>query len=209
MPGHPVLFLDVDTQNDFMLARGALPVPGAEGLVPIVQKLVGYAFSHDVPVVSSTDAHVPNDPEFATFPPHCVSGLRGQLKIDGTILGNALVVPNRPDYSLDRSALAEARQVIIEKQSYNLFDNPHAEAVFGGLAPRLVVAFGVATDYCVRAGVLGLCARGYRVIVVTDAIKGIKEGDTEAALREMRRAGAGSIAAAEVLSQPDPAALVL
>jgi len=209
MAGHPVVFLDVDTQRDFMAPGGALPVPGADALIPIIQRLAGYAFAHDVPVVSSMDAHALDDPEFAEFPPHCVIGTRGQLKVEGTTLGNALVVPSDPDRPPDAEALAAARQVLIEKQGYDLFENPHAETVFGALAPRLVIAFGVATDYCVCAGVLGLCARGYRTAVATDAIRGIREADSEAALKEMRLAGARTITAAEVLSQTDPGALSL
>ena len=209
MTDHPVVFLDVDTQRDFLAGDGALPVPGGEALIPAIQRLVAYAFSHGVPVVSSMDSHPPGDPEFADFPPHCVAGTRGQLKVDGTTLGNALVVPNDPDQPPDEKAVAAAQQVIIEKQTYNLFDNPHAGAVFRALAPRLVVAFGVATDYCVRAAVLGLCGRGYRTAVVTDAIQGIKEQASKVALAEMRRAGAEFITAAEVLSQADPAALSL
>jgi nicotinamidase/pyrazinamidase len=209
MSRHPVVFLDVDTQRDFLRADGALPVPGGEPLIPIIQKLAAYAFSHGVPVVSSVDAHVPDDPEFRTFPPHCVRGTKGQLKVEGTTLGSALVVPNDRNRPPDEAALEAAPQVVIEKLTYNFFDNPHAETVFRVKAPRLVVVFGVATDYCVRAGVLGLSARGYRTAVVTDAIKGIHAEDAEAALREMRRAGATFITAAEVLSQADPAALTL
>ena len=206
---HPVLFLDIDTQNDFLLVDGALPVPGAETLIPVIQKLTAYAFSHRIPLVSTTDAHTPDDPEFADFPPHCVRGTKGQLKVEGTTMGNALVVPNDPDRPPPPEGLAEAQQVIIEKQSYNFFDNPHAETIFRALAPRLVLAFGVATDYCVRAGVLGLLARGYRTLVITDAIKGITPQGSEEALKEMRLAGAGSITTAEVLSLADPAALTL
>ncbi|ODS34751.1 MAG: nicotinamidase/pyrazinamidase [Candidatus Scalindua rubra] len=48
----------------------------------------------------------------------------------------------------------------------------------------------MATDYCVKAAVLGLLRRGYKVSLVTDAIKAVnKEGETEA-LNEMKDAGA-------------------
>lgn len=209
MAANPLVFLDVDTQHDFMSAEGALPVPGAEGLIPLIQKLLAYAFAHEVPVVSTMDAHSPDDPEFANFPPHCVKGTRGQLKIEGTVLGNALVVPDDPSQPPDTSLVSQARQIIIEKRTYSLFDNPHAEAVFRALGPRLVVVFGVAAEYCVRAAVLGLCSRGYRTAVVEDAVKGISPEGTEKAFSEMRRAGASTITAAELLSLPDPSALSL
>ena len=207
MSDAPVVFLDVDTQRDFLLAEGALAVPGGLAVVPIIQKLASYAFVHGVPVVSSVDSHPPDDPEFARFPPHCVRGTRGQLKIEGTTLGNALVVPNVAGDGPDAAAIVEARQIMIEKQTLAVFDNPHAEGIFRVLAPRLIVAFGVATDYAVLEDVVAVCARGYRTAVVSDAIVGLSVRGSQEALREMRRAGATFITAAEVLSKADPAQL--
>lgn len=205
----PLIFLDVDTQRDFLLADAPLPVPGGEALIPILQKLVAYAFTHGVPVVSTMDAHVRNDPEFADFPPHCVKGTRGQLKIEGTTLGNALVVPYDPDHPLDEEAVRQARQIIIEKGVLDLFGNPHAEAVLRTLEPRLVVVFGVATEYCVRLGVLGLVSRGYRTAVVRDAIAGVEALAASEALTEMRRVGATFLLAADILAHSDPTQLTL
>ena len=37
------LFVDVDTQNDFVLPAGALYAPGAEHVIPAVAKLNRYA----------------------------------------------------------------------------------------------------------------------------------------------------------------------
>jgi nicotinamidase/pyrazinamidase len=37
------LFIDVDTQLDFLYPAGALYVPGAERIVPAIAKLNGYA----------------------------------------------------------------------------------------------------------------------------------------------------------------------
>ena len=155
MTADPIVFLDVDTQRDFLAADGALAVPGGDALIPTIQRLVAYAFTHGVPVVSSTDAHDPADPEFAQFPRHCVTGTRGQLKVEGTTLGNALVVPNDPARTPEETQLRAAQQIIVEKQSYNLFDNPHAERIFRALSPRLLVVFGVAPDSCVRSAVRG------------------------------------------------------
>jgi nicotinamidase/pyrazinamidase len=204
MADAPVVFLDVDTQRDFLLAEGAAPVPGGLAVVPIIQRLVSYAFVRGVPVVSSLDSHPPDDPEFVGLPAHCVRGTRGQLKIDGTTLGNALYVPNLPDRTPDAEAVAAARQIIVEKQTLSLFDNPHAEGIFRVLSPRLVVAFGAATDYAVRADVVGVCARGYRTAVVSDAIVGLSERASQEALREMRRAGATFIRAADIIAKADP-----
>ena len=67
------VFVDVDSQLDFLYPAGALYVPGAERIVPAVAKLNRFAAEHGIPVVSTTDAHTENDSEFQTWPHHCVA----------------------------------------------------------------------------------------------------------------------------------------
>src|SRR5690348_18102477 len=57
-----------------MLSGGKLYVPGAEKRIPNMRRLLHSAASTGIFVISSTDQHAPNDPEFARFPPHCVKG---------------------------------------------------------------------------------------------------------------------------------------
>ena len=72
------VFIDIDTQIDFLFPSGALYVPGSESILPAVQRLNQYAVANGFPLVSTVDAHTENDPEFATWPPHCVKGTWGQ-----------------------------------------------------------------------------------------------------------------------------------
>ena len=64
------VFFDIDTQIDFLYPAGALYVPGAERLVPLIARLNRIAPA----LVSTLDAHSENDPEFQSYPPHCVAG---------------------------------------------------------------------------------------------------------------------------------------
>ena len=73
------LFLDVDTQLDFLYPAGALYVPGAEQIVPAIAALNRYAMSRGIPLLSTVDAHTEDDPEFKTWPAHCVAGSLGHL----------------------------------------------------------------------------------------------------------------------------------
>ena len=57
-----------------MLPGGKLYVPGAEKIIPNIRRLVDEARAGRVFLVSSGDAHAPDDPEFKVFPPHCVKG---------------------------------------------------------------------------------------------------------------------------------------
>ena len=48
----------------------------------------------------------------------------------------------------------------------------------------------MATDYCVKLAVLGLLRRGYKVTLVTDAIKATTQKGETKALKAMKDAGA-------------------
>jgi nicotinamidase/pyrazinamidase len=62
---------------------------------------------------------------------------------------------------------------------------------------------GLATDYCVRGTVLDALEKGYKVNVVTDAIRAVdlEPGDGERALREMCAAGAEPVTASDLLAR--------
>jgi nicotinamidase/pyrazinamidase len=152
----PLVFFDIDTQVDFMLPHGRLYVPGAEQIVPNLVKLMSFAREHGIPVISSADAHTPDDPEFALWPPHCVIGTPGQRRIPETQFADATVVPNQPGAFVHPAKWPS--QIILEKPTYDTADNPNFDAVLKALGPRRAVVFGVATEFCVRADVLASAA---------------------------------------------------
>ncbi|MGO8789194.1 MAG: cysteine hydrolase family protein [Terriglobia bacterium] len=191
-----LFFFDVDTQVDFMYPTGRLYVPSAEQIVPNLKRLMDYARENDVPVISSADAHQPDDPEFKIWPPHCVIGTPGQRRIPETSFPSSVVIPCRPS-AFDPPARWRG-QFIVEKPTYTPEDNPNFGAILHALGTRSAVVFGVATEFCVRAVALALCTRGFRVDVVIDAIKPITEDGGHKALEEMAAAGARMVTTAEV-----------
>jgi nicotinamidase/pyrazinamidase len=195
-----VIFWDVDTQRDFMLPGGKLYVPGAEKLIPKLKRLVDLARDGSVFLVSTVDAHTPNDPEFRDWPPHCVQGTPGQQKIPETLTDDFLIIPNDPEFRLPEDLRAH-KQIIVEKQTLDGFDNPNTERILrllGTDAEHFV--FGVVTEYCVRLSVVGMLERGYRVAVVTDAIETLKEEDGRRALAEFVARGARLVGTDELLA---------
>jgi nicotinamidase/pyrazinamidase len=192
----PLFFVDVDTQVDFMLPTGKLYVPGAEQLVPNLVKLMNWARERGVPVLSSADAHTPDDPEFKLWPPHCVIGTAGQRRIPETQFPDAVIVPSRPGAFTPPAR--RSGQIILEKPTYDTAANPNFDAFLNWLGPRRAVVFGVATEYCVRADVLSLRERGLPVDLVVDAIKPITEEGGRKAIEEMVAAGARLVTTAEV-----------
>jgi nicotinamidase/pyrazinamidase len=174
------VFVDVDTQIDFLFPAGALYVPGAERLLPAIAQLNRYAAAQGIPLISTADAHSENDPEFRQWPPHCVAGTIGQLKPAETLVA-------------DRSA-----QIIVEKQKLDVFSNPDFPALLDSLAAERYVVYGVATDYCVRCAITGLLATGKRVELVTDAIAAVNGEDGARTIDEFTARGGALTTVAEV-----------
>jgi nicotinamidase/pyrazinamidase len=198
----PLVFFDVDTQVDFMRPTGRLYVPGAEEIVPNLQRLMNWARENDVPVISSADAHSPDDPEFKIWPPHCVIGTPGQQRIPETLFPQPVIIPCRP--GAFRPPARRVGQFIVEKPTYSVQDNPNYDALLQALGARRAVVFGVTTEYCVLADALGPCRRGFKVEVVVDAIKSITGDGGRKALEEMAAAGVRMVTMAEVCNPVAP-----
>lgn len=192
----PLAFFDIDTQVDFMDPGGRLYVPHAEEIIPNLIQLMAYARERNIPVLSSADAHAPDDPEFKIWPTHCVVGTPGQQRIKETSLPGAVIISMRSGPFVPPEKWPP--QVIIEKDVYETEANPQFEAILKALGARRYVVFGVATEYCVRGDVLSLRRRNKPVQVVVDAIKPITEEDGRKALEEMVAAGAEFVRTADV-----------
>ena len=194
----PSVFFDIDTQVDFMLPHGALYVPGAEVLIANLVRLMSLARERGIPVISSADAHSPDDPEFAIWPAHCVAGTPGQRRIPETQFENPTIVPCRPGAFCPPERWSG--QTVLEKVTYNTADNPNFDAVLRSLGRRQAVVFGVATEFCVRASALALRERGQAVDLVVDSIQAITEEGGRKALREMAEAGVRMVTTDEVIA---------
>ena len=191
------VFVDIDSQLDFLYPAGALYVPGAERIVPAIAHLNRHASRHGIPVISTTDAHTENDPEFQVWPHHCVAGTWGQRKAEATLLDGRVVVPNRPcELSIDG-----ARQVIVEKQTVDVFAAPNLARVIERLGAESFVVYGVVTEICVQYAVRGLLKTGKPVVVVTDAIASLEAEASERALAEFCSGGAKLATVSELLQQ--------
>lgn len=195
--GNKVVFVDIDTQFDFMNPKGSLYVPDAEDIIGNIKKLFDYAKEHKIKILSSTDAHTVDDPEFQLFPPHCIKGSHGNQKIDASACKDNITIEN-VEMDIAESML-DHEQIIIEKQSFDIFDNTNTDKVITQLDAGDFVVFGVATDYCVKEAVIGLL-RYYNVSLVTDATKAITKEGEEKALKEMKDAGAVFITTEDIIA---------
>lgn len=195
----PIVLWEVDAQSDFMLPGGKLYVPGAEKRIPNMRRLVDAAHEENVFVISSTDQHSPNDPEFQRFPPHCVCGTPGAEIVPELKAPDSVHVKNTNPATVP-SAISRGKQVIIEKQTLDVFDNPATEKLVAQFpSDSEFVVFGVVTEFCVRLAAKGLLDRDRRVAIVTDAIETLDPNDGKKTLDELASRGAKLITTNDAL----------
>ncbi len=183
-----------------MLPGGKLYVPGAEKTIPNLKRLVDAARQGRVFLVSDACRHTANDPEFKTFPPHCIRGTPGARIVPEGLAQTFVTVPNDPGFKLPENLLSH-QQVVIEKQTLNVFDNPFAARIVDLLGKDTeYFVFGVVTEYCVRLAAKGLLERGRKVSLVKDAIETLKQGDGQHAIDELKSLGTRLITTDEALA---------
>jgi len=202
------IYWEVDAQRDFMLPDGKLYVPGAEKIIPNINRLVEAVRQGRVFLISSADAHNPNDPELREWPPHCLKGDPGADLVAEASAPNQLIIPNEAKFAVPQNT-SGYRQVILQKNTLDVFDNPKTEVLLnrfnssGSPAfdpdPEFVV-FGVATEYCVQRAAEGLLHRGRRVAIVTDAVRSIDPDKGRRVLANLHSSGARLITTDEALA---------
>jgi nicotinamidase/pyrazinamidase len=203
------IFWEVDVQADFMLPEGKLYVPGAEKIIANINRLVEAVRQDRVFLISSADAHSPEDAELREWPPHCMKGGLGAELLPEARARRCLVIPNEAEFALPED-FGGAQQIILQKNQLDVFTNPHADTVLerlkepnstGFAANPEFVVFGVATEYCVRCAADGLLRKGRRVAIVTDAIKAIDVSKGQKVLNELASHGARLISTEEALAR--------
>ena len=201
MPGR--ILWDVDTQVDFMLPEGKLYVRGAEETAPAMGRLVAAAREAGLVHVASADDHELTDPEISdepdwrnTYPPHCLRGTRGAAKVPETAQDDPVplaltIVPEK---------WLRGREFLLLKKHFDVFTNPNTERLLERLDPDEVILFGVATDVCDDAAILGLLRRGRRVRFVEDAARGLDDERVATCTAAWREGGVAFTTADEVVN---------
>ena len=191
----------VDAQKDFMLPGGKLYVPEAEKLLPNIRRLVDVAREGRAFLVSHGCFHIVGDPEFKTFPPHCVKGTAGADFVPEALSEDYVRVLNEPGSSLPEDFLGN-QQIILEKQTLDIFESRHADALLERLDRNAeFIVFGVVTEYCVRFAAKGLLERKRKVWVVRDAIETLSAEVGKQTISELTTLGANFVTTSEALTR--------
>jgi nicotinamidase-related amidase len=194
-----------------MRADGKLYVPGSEEIIPALKTLTDFAHAQRIPIVASADNHELDDAEISdspdwtvTFPPHCMRGTPGQLKIAETALRDPLVIePERQDPgALAHRILAHRGDFLLHKRTLDVFSNANVPTLLRALEPEAIVVYGVATDFCDKYTIEGLLRHWPRaeLFLVSDAIRAIYPDEAKLLLASWRERGVHFVTSADVVA---------
>ncbi len=151
----------VDMQRDFM-PGGALPVPGADEIVPTLNRYIQLAKGRGWPVVATRDWHPPNHCSFreqgGPWPAHCLAGTEG--------------AEFHPDLELPEDAIVISKATDPDREAYSAFQGTDLLKKLKQLGIERLLIGGVATDYCVNETVRDGVQEGFEVWLLSDATRG-------------------------------------
>ena len=179
----------VDVQQDF-LPGGSLAVSGADQVVPPLNRLIVAFADRGLPVFATRDWHPPDHCSFrdrgGPWPPHCVAGTPGAA------------FP--PELALPASAAIVSKATTADADAYSGFDRTDLDERLRAAGVQRLFVGGLATDYCVLNTVRDGLAKGYAVMLLTDAIRAVDAapGDGAKAVAQMLRLGAVPVASGAV-----------
>jgi len=166
----------VDIQNDFC-PGGALGVNEGDKVVPVMNQYIDLFSKERLPIFISRDWHPAETRHFKAFggvwPPHCIRNSPGAAFHPGLrIPGQAIILSKGTDPGQDGYSVFDARDANQTSFLELLKELGVTELYIGGLA----------TDYCVKATSLDALKKGFRVNILTDAIRGVNEDDSKRAI---------------------------
>ena len=178
--------LIVDVQNDFC-PSGALGVPEADRIVPVINKYIKACLKKGFSIFATRDWHPVKTKHFKDFggiwPAHCIQNSQGAAF--------------HPKLHLPKETIFLHKGMDPERDSYSAF---HAEddrgvgflKLLNILGVQEIFIAGLATDYCVKFSTRDAVKHGFKVRILSDAIKGVdlKPGDSQKAIKDMLRHGA-------------------
>ncbi len=188
-PGPGDALVIVDMQNDFM-PGGALGVPHADEIIPLLRSCAGVFARRGLPVYATRDWHPANHCSFRAqggpWPPHCIADTPGAQFAPGL------------DLPASTAVISKATQA--EQEAYSGFEGTDLERRLRAAGVRRLFVGGVATDYCVLATVRDARRLGFDVVLLEDAVRAVNvaPNDEQKALGAMRELGVQTVRSAEL-----------
>jgi nicotinamidase/pyrazinamidase len=158
----------IDMIEDFAHEGGALYCGPTMGeIIPVIQREIARARAAGEPVVYLTDNHLPDDAEFAVFPPHAIVGTQG-----------AEIIPELAPEDTDD---------VIPKRRYSGFFGTDLDITLREKRVDTLRLVGDCTNICVLFTAADARNLGYAVEVVRDGVTSFDAEAHEDALRELEK----------------------
>lgn len=193
------ILIDLNTQRDFLLPSGALPVANRDVLLPRIRALMAWARLEGVAIISSLEAHRSGEAHRGQ-PAVCIDRSPGQRKVPCTMMPRRVVVQGDNTFDLPSDPFAGVQQIIFTKRHDDFLSNPKADRLINTLRPSYWILSGVAATHAVKSITLGLLARNLNVAVVRDCCGYWSANDADHAFRQMEAKGAVLVDADTVIS---------
>jgi nicotinamidase-related amidase len=165
-PGNTAVLV-IDMERDFVDEGAVQETPGGRAIVPVINRLTGWARRHRAPVVFTQEMHRPDRSDYGIEleydPVHCLEGTPGCELIDGLDVG-----------------AGDVR--ITRKRRYDCFLGTDLDLVLRARRIENLVCCGVSTHVCVMSTVFTARNLDYRVLVARDAVAGVSAAHQAAAL---------------------------
>lgn len=160
--------LIIDMLYDFVGNRGALYIgPEAELLIPRVKERLLFFRDQGDPVIHICDRHLPEDPEFEMFPPHCLGEGEG-----GGIVPELAPLPG---------------ERVIYKRRYSAFFGTDLDLTLREKGVAELELAGVATNICILYTAADARMLHYPVTVYASATASFDRDAHQFALQEMAK----------------------
>jgi nicotinamidase-related amidase len=164
---HNTALLVIDMERDFLDAGAVQETPGGRALIPVINRLAGWARSHRLPVIFTQEMHRPDHSDYGIElefdPVHCLEGTEGCALVPG----------------LD--ARAEDHR-IVNKRRYDSFFGTDLDLLLRARRIENLICCGVTTHVCVMSTVFTARHLDYRVLLPRDAVAAVSPDHQAAAL---------------------------
>jgi nicotinamidase-related amidase len=155
----------IDMLNDFV--TGKLKNERAKHIIPNIKRLIEAAREAGVPVIYSSDAHLPVDSELERWGEHAMKGTKGAEVIPQ-------LKPANGDY-------------VLEKRTYSGFFETGLDLLLREIGVDTIVLTGLDTNICVLHTAADGFFRGYKIVVPKDATEALNEQEYLQGLEYLKR----------------------
>lgn len=177
--------LVIDMLNDFLNkdVNANVGCPRGLGIVENLKTLTQSALKSGITLVYCSDAHLPSDYELKVWGPHAMQGTKGSEIVPWLPTDNIYTI--KRGAKLDEALVRKSKGPFnVEKGTYSGFrDNGGIDTALDGLLKLkgidTLYITGLTTGICDRHTSAEAFFRGYKVVLIQDAVEGFTAEENE------------------------------